>query len=294
MSSFSRLLLAALLLSGCDGDHDDATAYDDLEHSLLEEAERLGLSAEDSFFDGEHLVLDDVMLGSEHVHGHEHEHRGYSFGFPVAPGNRAACIVFDNRGPDTPSLGWLITMANAVNEWNAVSGSEVDLKLVLHTSLDDDPSICAGRHRIAFRESDDLPGTTLARASFPFGSGSQRRPGNTILVQPGSAGTNKTAMHEIGHCFGFVHPDDPAGTQIAGTSSQGSNYASVMWSNGNGPAGNDARSTLSFDDARSIRARYGPPAAPPPTNACGFGQQCCEPNPSGGCFLCVPNGGACP
>lgn len=248
------LALAALTCtaSGCVADAEHGLTD---EERLLLVAEQEGFDVDNAVYDGEYLIVDDVLFGPEHLHDVvlDDELRGYFWGEPVARARRDICLVLDDEGADIPDVSWFWAFALATYEWNASPNSDIDVRFKYLSDPDED--WCEGRDIINVREGD--VGTNLAQATFPSGSGSNRRPGNLIRVARGSTASNKTAMHEIGHCFGFTHPDDPAGARIAGTAAASSNYPSVMWQNGDGPAGNDDLTALTEDDIESIEARYG-------------------------------------
>lgn len=120
---------------------------------------------------------------------------------------------------------------------------------------------------------------------------------------------SSTTPYEYGH--GYQYNNDwrsvmsyncPSGCpRIPYWSNPNNNYNGVKMGNNctSGSGCSQGRKCCSnnvrvLNNTASIVAGFRPITPPPPSKPCRPGMKCCEPNPSGGCFLCVPINSHCP
>jgi hypothetical protein len=117
---------------------------------------------------------------------------------------------------------------------------------------------------IAIRTQDLGPNGPIAVAEWPFIGPWGVEPGRSITINMNpvhfgitlnSINMTKLALHELGHTFGFAHPEAAGGNnnirRISGTSS-GTDYPTVMHADYN----DTADPALYYDDNRSLVATY--------------------------------------
>lgn len=214
------LALASLLMSACAG---GALDYDGLRESEVEE-ELVAL-------DG-----DIVMRKSQLPHGLGVVEKGFRSDTKIDK-NRLKAIALNIAFDVDP--GWEAAFLHAAREWtstgvvNISEGNTGDVISVVNTSLI----------------------SAIADAGVP----SNGRAGDRIRINVGFRRTarqkRQTAMHEIGHTLGLMHPGE--GTPIQGTSSS-LNQVSVMRTAASG-MGTVPQDRLTEEDRKSLANLYQPP-----------------------------------
>lgn len=156
-------------------------------------------------FNSRYLPCEDLMESSELS-----ERKHYRTQYLVkVPQNGVRWIVI-NVLASTPSA-WVKRVSNAASAWNELNGK------VKFTVQSGSRGIKGAINIVGAY----LPPDYIALASVPESNGD---PGHVIrinLVGPPTSTMQKihALTHEIGHCIGFYHTDDKAGSLITGVSS---------------------------------------------------------------------------
>lgn len=226
---FGLLVLATILLTSCTRDteiqnFDDNEANNNTENLVFNKLIELGYQSDriqelDEFF----LVQGDIMF-SKNIQDYSDYHedgRQFSTNDLVSPFEVNSMTVYiDNSIPTIGTDNWRLEIAQAVDDWNAISESCIQFTVVdfpLNADI------------IVRSDNGVLFPNTIAAAGFP----SNGLPYNEILINLDflnnvdvTTGQKRYNMvHELGHCVGFRHsnwvqrgePVGPGANLIPGT-----------------------------------------------------------------------------
>ncbi|EDP95200.1 M57 family metalloprotease [Kordia algicida OT-1] len=264
-SKFLLIVMVFFAMFSCSTDTietvEESSVLEDQSELVLKEIINLGFSEKDILDMGSYfLVGDDIMFSKTG--------RPQRTDDNMTPKQRRTTYLVDHNtigvriDPSLPS-NWKTATRDAMNHWNANSGSsiflyETDYYWPYNGGFLFNPEI-----EVMSDSSDPLPSSTIAAAEFPTSDG---MPGYRVRINldfnPCTLTNNLrfyNMIHELGHCLTFAHTNTSFGTHIAGTPTSDSN--SVM----NGGTACTLSSGLSTGDRTAVDTLY-PLGITAPTN----------------------------
>lgn len=205
MKKITRLLLFAMLITAVSCSQQEDEIFDvaqegaitDQNPAVLEKIQEMGYKLEEiEEIDDFYLVQGDILF-SKKIADYENSNGRHATTNNLVTWNRAYTIRVDGSIPNSGTDNWRAATQTAVNDWNNVSGTDVNL--VYTTAATADITVRSGQ----------LSNGTIASAGFPTNG----NPFNTILVNlsfngnmnVSEAGKRYNMVHEIGHAIGFRH-----------------------------------------------------------------------------------------